>query len=415
MEKLLFITPELPFPPHSGGKLKSLKLLHALAERYEITLACPLKGDDAAHLKAFHAVSPCARHLHASLDVPRSASSLVASYARSWPLNVHRTFHRELASQIDAIAGQFDVILMDHYEVFSYLPDAFEGLTIYHAHNAYHKIWARYASLPGNPAVRAAAWAEARRVRSYEARVARKSDLVFAAPNDAAELMACGVDGSNIRDTYHLGDDRQLDLPDLQFLHTAKKLMYVGSLGWEPNAQGLLWFIREVWPQLLTRHPDLEFDIVGKGASEDLRTAVEHQPGIRLRGFVDDLQVIYRECRVSVAPLQFGSGMKVKVLDAMARGMPTVTTAVGAEGIAAEHGHHLMISRDAVSMAEHVSLLLDDQALWDRLQVKSRDLVRKHYTWQQLFNNMHREIRLALEDFTIVPDSEVNSGLSHVS
>ena len=73
----------------------------------------------------------------------------------------------------------------------------FEGLTVYHAHNAYFKMWARYAGLPGNPAMRTAAWMESIRVRNYEARVGKAVDLVFAAPNDARELIVSGVSASS--------------------------------------------------------------------------------------------------------------------------------------------------------------------------------------------------------------------------
>ncbi len=415
MNKLLFLTSELPFPPQSGGKVKTLKMIQALANKYEVTLVCPLKGEDRSHLKAFHAISPCVNHIHASLDVPRSARSLAASYARGWPLNVHRSHHPLLAAQTKEIADQFDMIMMDHYEVFTYVPRSYTGLTVYHAHNAYYKMWARYASLPGNPAVRAAAWLESRRVRRCESLVARQADLVFAAPNDANELVASGVASDSIRDTYHLGDDRQLDLPELRFSETYKKLMYVGFLGWEPNAQGLLWFIDTVWPRLVLQHPDLKFDIVGKAAGQQLQAAVAAHPGIRLRGFVDDLQVVYRESRVSVAPLLFGSGMKVKVLDSMARGMPTVTTPVGAEGIDVENGRHLMIAKDAAAMANNILALVDDPALWRRLCTESRSLVRDRYTWRQLFDNMQRELRLALDGHPDTKETGNTEGAQHAS
>jgi glycosyltransferase involved in cell wall biosynthesis len=244
--------------------------------------------------------------------------------------------------------------------------------------------------------MRAAAKMEAIRVRRCEASVARRAGLVFAAPNDAGELTRSGVDPATIRDTYHLGDDSQLDLPDLVFERTRKKLMYVGLLGWEPNVQGLLWFIAQVWPQLRRRHPDLEFDIVGKGADSRLQQAVAAAGGIRLTGFVDDLQTIYRDSRVSIAPLLFGSGMKVKVLDAMARGMPTVTTSVGAEGIEIENGRHLLVADDPTMMAHAIGRLLEDAELWRMLQRSSRALIRERYTWERLFQHMHREIDDAL-------------------
>jgi glycosyltransferase involved in cell wall biosynthesis len=396
MKKLLFITPELPYPAHSGGKVKSLKLLHALAERYHVTLACPLKLDDASHVEAFHAISPCRNHLHDAVDIARSAGNLVRSYLRGIPLNVHRTHSRRLQADIASVAGEFEVVFLDHYEVFPYLPQTYEGLTVYHAHNAYFKMWQRYSQLPGNPAMRLAAHFEAKRVRSYETSVASFTDLTFAAPNDALELKQLGVEDGKLHHTFHLGDDQQLELPDLCHADTVKKLMYVGFLGWEPNAQGLLWFIERVWPQLVQRHPDLRFDIVGKNPDQRLQAAAASWEGISLKGFVPDLQDIYRDSRVSVAPLLFGSGMKVKVLDAMARGMPIVTTSVGAEGIDMEHGKHSLVVDNPDDMANEVDRLLTDPRLWQRLQVNSRALISERYTWRQLFTQMHRTLDTGL-------------------
>jgi glycosyltransferase involved in cell wall biosynthesis len=398
MKKLLFITPELPFPLQSGGKVKSMKLLQSLAERYDVTLVSPLKQDDAKYLDAFHSISPCSQHFHVELNVARSPYQLVASYLQGKPLNVRRTFSSGLNQKISKLVSQHDIVFLDHYEVFPYLPDDYSGTVVYHAHNAYYKMWERYASLPGNPAFRCVARLEAWRVKTYESSVAQRANLVFAAPNDARELVEMDVAPDKIHDTYHLGDDSQLALPELRFQDTKKCLMYVGYLGWEPNVQGLLWFIREVWPRLQKKHPDLGFSIVGKNPDERLTSAVASCSGITLKGFVSDLQEIYQQSRVSVAPLLFGSGMKVKVLDAMSRGLPTVTTTIGAEGIDVVNGSHLFVEDEPVSMCECIDELLINQHLWQRMQHHSRALVREKYNWNSMFRKMHRILDQTLAD-----------------
>jgi len=413
MKKLLFITPELPYPAQSGGKVKSLQLLQALAERYDVTLACPLKMEDAKHVEEFHAISPCREHLHEAVNIPRTPANLARSYIRGVPLNVHRTHGRQLQADIASVVDQYDLVFLDHYEVYSYLPPGFQGLSVYHAHNAYFKIWERYAQLPGNPAMRLAAHIEAGRVRKYEATVAQSTDLTFAAPNDALELGRAGVSLSKLAETFHLGDDTQLELPDLRYADTTKKLMYVGFLGWEPNSQGLLWFIDKVWPQLVKRHPDLLFDIVGKNPDPRLQQVVAQHKGISLKGFVPDLQEIYRDSRVSVAPLLFGSGMKVKVLDAMARGMPTVTTSVGAEGIDLEPGKHLLVADEPAAMAASIDCLLTDSELWQHLQHNSRALIRDRYTWRQLFTRMHQAMASGLRQKTAARRGNTTQRLQH--
>ncbi|MFT4824738.1 MAG: glycosyltransferase involved in cell wall biosynthesis [Halioglobus sp.] len=414
MKKLLFITPELPYPPQSGGKVKSLKMLHALAEKYLVTLACPLKMEDAKYVEEFYAISPCAHHLHQDVSIPRTPGNLVLSYLRGIPLNVHRTYNEQLQNNIAALASEQDVVFLDHYEVYPYLPTDYQGLAVYHAHNAYFKIWERYAQLPGNPVVRAVAYMESRRVKKYETEVSNNTDLSFAAPNDALELAKSGASKDKLHNTFHLGDDQQLELPEVQYANTEKKLMYVGFLGWEPNSHGLLWFIEKVWPKLVERHPDLKMDIVGKGQDKRLQDAAAKWVGITLKGFVPDLQEIYNNSRISVAPLMFGSGMKVKILDSMARGMPTVTTSVGAEGIDVEHGTHMLIADEPAKMATYIDHLLNDPDLWLYLQKNSRALITERYTWRRLFIQMHDTMESGLRDKVNAVSRQTEQGLQHL-
>ena len=157
----------------------------------------------------------------------------------------------------------------------------------------------------------------------------------------------------------------------------------------------------------------MRFDIVGKGPDQRLQDAAAIWDGISLKGFVPDLQEIYNEARVSVAPLLLGSGMKVKVLDAMARGMPTVTTSVGAEGIDIEPVTHMLVADEPTEMATNIERLLSDPELWQRLQTESRALITERYTWRQLFIQMHRTMEAGLRDKMTTASDQTEQRLQH--
>ena len=150
------------------------------------------------------------------------------------------------------------------------------------------------------------------------------------------------------------------------------------------------------WPDLIYRHPDLRLKIVGKGADRRLIDAVNSARNIELTGFIQDLEPVYRESRIAIAPLFFGSGMKVKVLSSLARGIPTVTTPVGVEGIAARHGEHVMVAEDASDMVSQIEELLCSQEACARLSEQSRKLIEQRYTWGAMFESMRLQINLAL-------------------
>ncbi|MFN3235579.1 MAG: glycosyltransferase [Pseudomonadales bacterium] len=387
MKKLLFMTPELPFPAHSGGKLKSLKLIEHLQRHFDVTLCCPLKGDDAAHLGEFQDAYPMLEVVSERVVVARSAGNLLRSYVQKQPLNVLRTASKQLQTKVSAIIDEFPVVFLDHYEVGQFLPDSYTGTVIYHGHNAYHRIWQTYSHSTRNPFYKLATHFEANRVKQFEVAVANRSDLVFAAPDDLTALSTAGVNQPEMAETYHLGEYGNGETGPSWYQLEAN-LVYVGFLGWEANVQGLLWFIHNVWPRLQQKHPELKFRIVGKNADERLRKAAARHPNIELLGFVKDLDDVFSHSLVCVAPLTFGSGMKVKILSALARGIPVATTPIGAESIAAEHREHMMIAKTADEMALDIDELLMNQTLWQRLANNSRQLIKDKYTWERLFADM---------------------------
>ena len=391
MSKILMITIELPYPPTSGGRMKSWNMLKFLSEKHEMGLACPIKyGDD--KVEKMRSQLKLLDFCHAKCEIPRTSANLIKSYVQGVPLNVFRSGSHKLKEDVTAIAQKYDAILLDHYEGFQYIPQDFKGKIFFHAHNATYLMWERYAVSGSNLAVRLVAKMEAERVKKYEKNVCRKADLIFAAPNDIDMLAVTGVEKKKFRETYHLGDDSQLAFPSIEFKKTEKKILYVGTLNWEANIDGLLWFIQEIWPKVLQRDSEIKLDIVGGNPDERIVQACQLQNNIRLLGFVDDLEQCFVDSRVFIAPLRFGSGIKVKVLNSMCRGLPIVTTSVGAEGIAVKNMVHMVIADTVEGYFDGIIQLMNDMALWNKIEENSRKIVIEKYTWKKVLGAMNEEI-----------------------
>jgi len=318
-------------------------------------------------------------------------------YIKRIPLNWYRTFSKTFANTIAKRAHFYDVIFVDHYEVFQYIPNSYKGLIILHEHNAEYIIWERFAKESSHPAKRIAALMESYRIKKHEARSCNKSDIVFAAPNDIDNLIKIGVEPQKCKLTYHLGDDNQLDLPDLCFDNTEKSIVTVGTLTWEANIDGLLWFLEKTWPLIKKDHPDLKFYIVGKNPDNRLIKAAENDNDIIFTGFVENLETYFSKARVFVAPVRFGSGIKVKVVNAMSRGIPVVTTSVGTEGLDIEHMKNIALSDTPEDMRLSINSLLTDKNTWQLLEKNSRKLIKEKYTWDRVLNDMKEDIEQAME------------------
>jgi len=145
-------------------------------------------------------------------------------------------------------------------------------------------------------------------------------------------------------------------------------------------------------------HPDLKFYVVGKNPDDRLIQAAKDEPNIFFKGFVEDLEQYYRRSRLCIAPLRFGSGIKVKVLNAMCRGIPTVTTSIGSEGLIAENMKQIAIADSTEQMNNAIHKILTGRQIWEKLKKNSRELIKQHYTWKKLFDSMKKILHKSIID-----------------
>jgi polysaccharide biosynthesis protein PslH len=160
----------------------------------------------------------------------------------------------------------------------------------------------------------------------------------------------------------------------------APALLFVGSLGYEPNTEAARTLAEAVLP-LVRAHGDPRATawIVGNYSKDNRVARLGALPGVVLFGFVEDLSALYARAAVVVVPLASGSGTKLKVLEAFAHGVPVVTSPVGAAGLGVRHGVHLLVGDGPEELARHVSALLADRQLADRLSVAGREYVLEHH------------------------------------
>lgn len=395
---MLFLTTQLPYPPFSGGLIKSWRLISSLAAHYDVSLMCPLKGNDHQHVLAFQSHVDLKGFDGEPFEVERTPSNWLSSFVKGKTLNEYRGYNVELEQRIHAELKHHDAVFVDHYEMMQYVPASYSGKVILHTHNAEYVMWKRFASLEKNLAKKWAMQIEAKRIAKAELRACEQADLIFAAPNDGHELKAIGADSTRFETTYHLGNDELLEQPKVSFEKTSKHLLFIGTLSWEANLDGLVWFIENVWPAVKAAEPDLRFYIVGKNPPARLRNVAKAHRQIILTGFVEDTGELYASSRVLVVPLRFGSGIKVKVLDAMYRGIPCVTTPIGVEGLKAQHEREMMIAEGAEAFAKHTVTLLHNKTAWERLQKHSRQTAKANYTWSSLLKHHHEALRRTLTD-----------------
>ncbi|MEQ8907843.1 MAG: glycosyltransferase [Vicingaceae bacterium] len=390
---ILFISTQLPFPPKSGGTVKSFHYVKDLSQRYHLSVACLLKDDDADYVEEFQKQVKLERCLVEPHQTSRNALTLLKSMLGFPCLNVYRNYSVPFKQKVETVISEYDIVLIDHYEVFQYVSKDFKGKVVLHTHNAEFMLWQRMSELESNPIKKALLKNEARRVKKYEQAIFDQSDLVYTTESDQELYKKHGFQLSNFSTTYHLGNDQLLAKEDLKFEETELALTFMGTLSWEPNVDGLLWFLNEVWPTLKTKFPQLIFYILGKEPDERIKKRCANEAQIVFTGFVEDLDDYLKKTRVYLAPLRFGSGMKVKVLEGLYRGVPTVSSSVGAEGLQVKDGQHIMIADTAEGFISKCILLLEEADTWTQLRNQSRKVAAEKYRWAPLFERMDEALK----------------------
>jgi len=381
MANIAVVCPDLPYPADSGGNIKSFFLLQHLCANHEVSLITALKGDSGRHLDGLRGALPLVEVVTARVDRPRSSVNFAKSVLQRRTLNEFRTHAADLEPLAAPILEAADAIVVDHLEVMQYVPEKHWSKTVFHTHNAEHQLWMRKSAITSSRVERLGAGIEGRRVAARERRYCNGVAAALAAPSDQAALEAIGATSARFHRTYHLNDDSKLALPDVEWADTGPLLFFLGTLTWEPNIDGLEWFVADVWPLVKQRQPDAELVIGGNHPPQSLLDSAAADDALSVVGFVDDPEEYFTRARVSLAPLRFGSGMKLKVLEALTRGIPVVTTPIGAESIDAVDGEHMFIADDAAGQADRVCRLLTEPDTWVAMRDAGRQLVRDRYTW----------------------------------
>jgi glycosyltransferase involved in cell wall biosynthesis len=291
---------------------------------------------------------------------------------------------------VDRIAGAetFDAVHADQLNMAAYALRVSAPLRVLDAHNALWLLYARLAeTLPRGPR-RMLMAREARLLRRYEGWCARQFDRVLAVsePDRHALQQAMGEAGDVV--VMPIAVD-PAELPPIERNAAADRIVHVGTMFWPPNVDAVCWFADAVLPRIRTVRPTAGLDVVGARPTRAVR-ALAARGAVRVTGFVDDPTPYLRDAGAFIVPLRSGGGMRVKILNALAQGLPVVSTPIGCEGLAVEHERHLLIADGADAFAEATLRLLADRELAERLGRAGRALIESTYDYRVAYEPLAR-------------------------
>ena len=383
--RVLFLAHLLPWPLEGGGQLKSYHVLRQLAQAYDIKLLALIrKPEEAAHaepLQPFCALGietiPLRRTKPSNVQAALRALVTGRSFiiVRDDTPAFHAAVARELAR------AHYAAIHVDHLQMIPFVPARTPGVkVILDEHNVEFRLPQRLSETAKNPAIRLYGAGEWKRLRRFEQAALQRADLTLAVSDEDRDTLQALRGGGC--ETLPIGVDTQYFAARARRPHS-KTLVSIGTMYWPPNVDALRWFCAEILPKIKTQEPSVRLMIVGAKPSTEI-LALASDPAVTVTGSVPDVRPYGEDCGAFIVPLRSGSGMRVKILNALAMGLPTVSTTVGAEGIAVRGGEHLLLADTPEAFAAATLRLLREPALADQLAQNGRQLMQSHYGWEAI-------------------------------
>jgi polysaccharide biosynthesis protein PslH len=318
---------------------------------------------------------------------PRTkAAEAKRTLAARWKGEPYAMFGRHARPEVlDAFALHLkdfspDVVWLDHidsllFEPLTQLP------TVIDLHNVYSLILDRLAVEATHPLKRWFFRGEARRMRAMERRAAGRCTAVLAV-SDAEAAMYRGLGATSVRTVPNGVDCGAFAGLPTGRPTTPAVILFLGTLSWGPNVTAAVALAQDIFPAVQRRLPDAKLLLVGKDPAPEV-AALSTRPGVTVAGSVPSITPYLEQATLLAVPLDSGGGTRLKILEAFAAGLPVVSTAVGAEGIAATPGTHVIIA-ERPAMADAIVAAVADAGRLTTQAAAARQLVTDHYDWSSI-------------------------------
>jgi glycosyltransferase involved in cell wall biosynthesis len=261
------------------------------------------------------------------------------------------------------------------------MPGAFKILD---AHNALWLLYKRLWETMSSGLRKRLLGRDWRMLKTYEGRLVREFDAVLAVSHeDKMALQEAAGKTVNIAVIPIAVDTEEVAVVERE--PSPRHILHMGTMYWPPNIDGVNWFIQEIYPSIRQQRPDVQFDVVGSRPPAELLALNDAGLGINVAGYVEDPTPHLQRTGVMVVPLRAGGGMRVKILNSLAQGIPTVSTTLGCEGIQITPGEHIMVADDPAGFAAAVLRVLNDAELARRLSVSGRRLAETLYDYRHAY------------------------------
>lgn len=385
--KILFLTHRVPFPPDRGDRIRSYNIIKFLAQHHAISLMAvshePVRRKSYEVLQQYCDSVEIVK-INSKVNTLRSGLHLFTKDPLTLPAFYSRRFRN--AVQVKLQKKEFDLIYIYSSSMAQYVLDAGPILKLMDFIDVDSQKWFDYAARARQP-MKAVYYREGIRLRSFEKKVAALCDQNLFTSESELKIFR-----------EFAPDARAMTLPNGVDLtreptraYRPNKLVFVGSMDYFPNVDAMLYFTGEILPLIRKEVPDVELFIVGRNPSSQVK-ALERLKNVTVTGDVDEVGSYLQDAAASVIPLRIARGIQNKILEAMAHGVPVITTDAALNGIMAKPGRDLLTADDTHDFAQKVVAVLKDRCMRNHLATDALRLVQQDYRWETRLQKLEESI-----------------------
>jgi glycosyltransferase involved in cell wall biosynthesis len=386
--KILFVSLLLPNPyADHASAFTVFKVIRSLSKKHDISLISFVLSKEEKGL---------ARHIGRYCRSVETVFLPHGIFRKLWvraklptlrPMVVSHSYSKKMRDKIRSVLRQdkFDIVELEYTPMGQYISEIGDLPAVLAIQDVMFVVANRFVkSLPFSR--KKLEWfIEGFLCRRYEPSLLAKFDRVITVSQKSREqLLACNP---NLKVSVV---PPGVDMPDKYKSHTpgnGSNLIFMGAM-WRPhNIDAVLFFYRSIFGLIRKEFPEVTFYVVGGSPSEEIKRLAS-DPGVKVTGYMEDFHPYYMKCDVSVAPMRIAGGIMCKVLDAMAAGLPVVTTSQGNEGVGATPGKEIIIADDPEEFAQRTVELLRDGHRRESISKKGIDFVRRNYSWEQIMDRL---------------------------
>ncbi len=392
--KILMLTPYLPYPPSSGGQIRSYNIIKQLSKLgHEVTLFCLVK-DDKERQFAPELEKYCKEvRIFNRPPKPWMPENIFRTGFSSYPFLVIRNWAKGEKKAVEEKLKneQFDLIHAETFYVMPHIPNTDIPIVLVDQTIEY-KVYEHYAKNYRLPFLRPLLYIDVLKLKHWETYYWKKASKVVAVSEKDQQVMKQDVAGLKVEIVPNgVGEDLIEDVKP----HYSQTILFMGNYAWLQNSEAARILAKKIFPEVQQKIKGVKLVIAGQNTEPVADLATED---IEIRNFaVDDIQSVkkaYRESGILVAPLYGPGGTRLKILSAMAARLPVVTTNVGIAGIG-ENNKTYLEGETPEELAQLTIRVLEDKKLYEKISENARSLVEKEYSYSAIakkLNNLYQEV-----------------------